>query len=397
MTGRTALLVGHATSHEVLAAARDLAGAGWVVHVATGSRRSLAGASRCVSGDHRVSAPDADLAAFTREVASAVRASGADVVVGCGDPELLALSAVREQVPALVPLADHARVVSAIDKLDLAEATEQAGLVAPRTVAADEAGLAGWSGPGVVKPRLHWHPGLHGAPSWAGARLVADQAGARAASAEVRGAGRDPVLQELVAGDLVALCAVRAPDGSLLALGQQRATRTWPLGAGVSSRAETVPVDDELAAGVVRLLDRLGWVGMMQVQLLAPADGPPRVLDLNGRPYGSLPLALAAGLPLVSLWLGSVVGGADPRGDSPTTGAVGVRYSRLGPDLRRAAAERRGGLLADVADTASAWRGAARPVADRRDPRPLLRLAAQGVSGAARALARPAVARVRGR
>ncbi len=396
MSGRTALLVGHATSHEALAAARDLAGGGWDVHVATGSRRSLAGASRAVRGEHRVTAPDVDLTAFTADVAGAVRASGAEVVVGCGDPELLALSAVREQVPAHVPLADHASVVSAVDKVGLAEATERSGMATPRTVLADDAGLAAWRGAGVVKPRLHWHPGLSGTPSWAGAQLVDDAAGAAGAAGDIRRAGREPVLQELVVGELIAIFAVRARSGAVLALGQQRATRTWPLGAGVSSRAETVPVDADLAAGVLRLLDELGWVGMAQVQLLDAGDGRPRVLDLNGRPYGSLPLAAAAGLSLVSLWLGSESPGPSTASERPAPGAdrdreplfaaVGARYSRTGPDLRRAATERRGGLAADLRESLVAWWGAAHPVADRTDPLPLARLAAQSATSTARSL-----------
>lgn len=387
MTSRV-LLVGHSTSHEVLAGARELAGSGWEVHVATGATRSLAGASRSVRSEHRVCAPDVDVDGFVRGVEAALRASGAQVVVGCGDPELLALSASRDQLSARVPLAEHPVVLASVDKLTLARAAADVGLAVPHTVVADENAIATWDGPAVVKPRLHFDP-AHPGSGWTSARVTRTRAELRGAADAVRGAGGEPVVQQFVQGDLIALSAVRDARGRLVALMQQRATHTWPPRAGVSARAVTVPVDPRLGSGVADLLDHLGWIGMVQVQLLQPELGPPRVLDLNGRPYGSLPLAHAAGLPLLTSWLG---GGADTRaaGARPAGAREGVRYSRLGSDLQRAMTERRGGLVRDLSSTGRAWRGAAHPVADRSDVRPLMRLARMTVGETGRSAIRGA-------
>lgn len=380
MTARRVLLVGHATSHEVLTAARDLAEAGWVVHVATGAQRSLAGASRAVRSEHRVTPPDVDLEGFARDVAQTLHDCRAQVVVGCGDPELLALSAVRDRLPATVPLAEHSVVLAAVDKLSLARAAAQVGLAVPRTELADPDTVRTWRGTAVVKPRLHFDPASP-ASHWVSARVTRSRAQLVHAVREVTAAGGDPVVQQHVRGDLIALSAVRTEDGRLAALMQQRATHTWPPQAGMSSRAVTVPVEPTLAAGVVDLLDHLGWVGMVQVQLLQPEVGPPMLLDLNGRPYGSLPLARAAGLPLLALWLGP--GGGLPRSAAvqPAFAQVGVAYSRGGADLKRAVTERRNGLMQDLSSTCWAWRGAAHPVADRNDARPLLRLVGLGARG----------------
>ncbi len=380
------LLVGHATSREMLAAARCLGRAGHQVTVASGGRRSLAGASHLVQSEHRVPAPDVDVDRFVDAVAAAVAATRADVAIGCGDPELLALSRHRDRIPARVPLASHERVVRAVDKLSLVTEAAAVGIAVPHTVVADDRAVAEWRGPAVVKARLHWEPGLQGASGgWASAQKVPEGASLAAAVQVVVDAGRSPVLQRPVAGDLIAVAAVCDPSSSLVALQQQRATHTWPPGAGISTRAHTVRPDPDLVDGVRRLVRRLGWVGMVQLQFLAPADGPPRLIDLNGRPYGSLSLAIAAGLPLPALWLDAyVVGGSpaaspsvaqgEPGPEQIRLGGTGVRYSWLGGDLRRALAERRGGLVPDLAATVRAWPGAAHPVSDPADRGPARRL-----------------------
>lgn len=389
MKGRRVLLVGHQTSHEVLTAARDLALSGWEVHVATGAKRSLAGASRFVSSEHRVGAPDVDLGAFTRDVILALDRCKADVVIGCGDPELLSLSAVRAQVPALVPLAAHHLVLDAVDKVRLTSAAAHVGLAVPRTEVADAQAVQNWQGPAIVKPRLHWHPGLKGTSAWASASLATSRTELIRAVQAVQESGREPVLQEPIIGGLIAVSAVRNIDGRLTGLLQQRATRTWPRQTGVSSRAVTTPIDPALADGVRRLLEHLGWVGMVQLQFLQPPSGPPRLLDLNGRPYGSLSLAGAAGLPLLALWLDDATPNltATRPSDQVLVSRSTVTYSHGGKELQRAWAERRGGLRADLVTSAQAWWGAAHPVANRDDVRPLLRMASLAATGHSRSAA----------
>ena len=66
---------------------------------------------------------------------------------------------------------------------------------------------------------------------------------------------------------------------------------------------ETVPIDEELAAKVSRLLDEVGRFGLAQLQFLVPANGRP-VICFNGRFYGSMALGAAAGLDFPAIWAG---------------------------------------------------------------------------------------------
>ncbi|MGC1209267.1 MAG: ATP-grasp domain-containing protein, partial [Ornithinimicrobium sp.] len=229
----------------------------------------------------------------------------------------------------------------------------------------------------VVKPRLHWQPAMAKAPGWTPAAVIDSPSHLRHAVRRMRACGRDPLIQEPIQGQLMAISAVRGPDGASLALMQQHSVGTWPARAGVSSRAITVPVDPALGRGVTSLLDHLGWVGMAQVQFVRPKHGPPRLIDLNGRPYGSLPLAQSAGLNLVSLWLNSWLQTDPTQGHRPSatlTARPGATYSKGVADLRRAIQQRRGGLVCDLVATTRAWWGASHPVADRNDLRPLARV-----------------------
>jgi hypothetical protein len=102
------------------------------------------------------------------------------------------------------------------------------------------------------------------------------------------------------------------------------------------------------------------------LQFLVAADGVPRLIDLNGRFYGSLALAVRAGANLPAVWAALATG----RDVEPVTARSGVRYSWWEGDLRRAMLDRRGGLVRDLAGTLGAGVGAVHSIGRWRDPAP---------------------------
>lgn len=275
---------------------------------------TLAARSRSVVERFSVPRADADWAAYATAVDRAVRAGGYKVVVPAGDAEAFAVSARRDLISCTVPYASHGAVAAAFDKARLAETALNCGLSVPATGAV---GL-----PAVVKAR--WH--VSGRNESVVVRTESERARALATVDEA-------FVQEFVEGSLLSLAVVAEGSSRVVARVQQRASRVWPPEAGVSTRAETEPVDSSLASGVQALVSALGWTGLAQFQFLVPPDGVPRLIDCNGRLYGSLALALAAGVNLPSLWL-----------SPPLTGCVdsrpGSTYQWLEGDLRRAVARR---------------------------------------------------------
>lgn len=152
--------------------------------------------------------------------------------------------------------------------------------------------------------------------------------------------------------------------GRAIAWAHQRYIRTWPRDAGVSCFAETVDPDRRLEVKIERLLG--DHEGIFQVQLAGE-----HVLDVNPRVYGSLPLAVAAGVNLPAIHCLARLAGDAP---GPQRARPGVRYRWIEGDLRHVAQ----GILAGEIGPYAAWE-ALRPrrrtvhsVARLSDPGPAL-------------------------
>lgn len=260
-------------------------------------------------------------------------------------------------------------VRTALDKIELAHHAREAGLTAPHTEPATPRALDRWRGPVVVKCRAHWSPGQTRRHR-IDARLFPDPGSARPRVELISQAGGEPVLQQPLSGHLGALVGV-FHDGRLHGRLQQETSRLWPTPSGMSSRAQTVPIDTDLTARAETLLSRLGWRGLVELQFLTDEAGMPHLIDLNGRFYGSMALANAARPGLVDAWGRLVLG--EPLPAMPDA-APGARYTWMAGDLRRARIERRGGQVADLVDTVRWGWGANHSVWDLSDLGPTLRL-----------------------
>lgn len=132
------------------------------------------------------------------------------------------------------------------------------------------------------------------------------------------------VIQEWIAGTMRAVTGV-VWDGELVAVAHQRYLRTWPRECGVASAAVTTTPDLEVEDRLPSLLG--GYSGVFQVQLIGA-----HVIDINPRVYGSLPLALRAGLNLPDI-VCRLARGA-PRPARRLRAKEGVRYRWLEGDIR---------------------------------------------------------------
>jgi predicted ATP-grasp superfamily ATP-dependent carboligase len=380
---RSALIVDDGRSRTALGAARALGSAGWRVGLGSPAPGGFVQASRHVSAWHAVPPASSSGAAFDAAVVAAVAAGRYDIVFATGDAEVLALSAVRDRLAAVVPYPPHATLLASIDKLELARAAAAAGLSAPWTALAADVADADLERPLIVKARLHWTPGSITDVSRFAATPTGTAAGVRACAAQIAAAGGEAVVQELVTGVLTAFVAVTDAASEVLVACQQRAERVFPVGAGNSVRAVTTEPSEQLARGAARLLTDLGWVGLAQLQFVDDGTRPPMLIDLNGRFYGSMPLAVGAGVNLPAIWAASALGDRLP----PVGQArPGVRFSSLALDLRRAVAERHGGLLSDLAASVLGSVGAVHAVWDRTDPAPARRQARDAVVSRLRGL-----------
>ena len=136
------------------------------------------------------------------------------------------------------------------------------------------------------------------------------------------------LLQPYISGKLHSVSGV-CWEGDLVCAMHQVSIRLWPLRTGGSSYAETVPPNPELERGIGRLMRALGWSGLFQAQFVRTPGGEHYLIDLNPRTYGTLALAVAAGLNLPGIWL-SLLLGRRPYVDGYR---VGVRFRNEEKDL----------------------------------------------------------------
>jgi len=227
----------------------------------------------------------------------------------------------------VLPYGPPESLVALRDKRRLRELAEEVGLQAPKTVVEGVAAdllTANLSPPVMLKPTCPVGV-LRNVAS------VDSEAELRAFLSAIP-ADEPLLVQERGTGPLTAVAVVMDREGGVAARFQQEATRTWPSGAGPSSLSVSVPPDHDLQARVARLLANAGYVGLAELQFVGTPGGP-ALIDINTRFYGSLPLALAAGINLPAVWHAAVDG-------EPTLGpqpyAVGVTYRWLEADLSAA-------------------------------------------------------------
>ncbi|MEV4899948.1 hypothetical protein AB0K08_01230 [Citricoccus sp. NPDC055426] len=347
---RSVLIIAGSRDRGAVAAARSLRAAGWTVGAGVpDAGGGLVGGSNAVAHVHRVPRPRGDASDFLAAIRAAHAEVGYELLVGAGDDSLSALSHYRDRLPARVAHPPAVAVKRAGDKLLLSRWAEDAGLAAPETLPATAAVLDRLTArdfPLVVKNRRHWRPGQL-RPLRLETRVCADHAELRDALAAFRADGDEPILQQYRPGRLGALIGL-FHNGRLVGRVQQESPRLWPTPAGSSARARTVPVDRTLAASAERLLARVEWSGLVELQFLISEDGVHRLIDLNGRYFGSLALTERARPGLVDAWARQATDRYVPWLQD---GEVGLRYQWFPGDVRRALVERRNGLVADLGGT----------------------------------------------
>ena len=359
------LIVEDGRQRGALAAMRSLGRAGHEVGVAA-SVDALSGWSRWCERTHRV--PRLSDSTAVKALEQVIRDNNYDVVFGVGDSECLMLASARDQLKAVIGVVEHDALVRALDKTELGVVGDQLGIRTPSVLdripdTLPSAGL-------IIKEKIHGQETAEGRAGHSAPSIAHTVGEAQAAVAAVESAGGTPLLQEALQGELIAYCVVRSRDGRTVGDLQQRALKTFPPGAGVSVRAETTPVDEQLREQCLRLLDTLGIWGVAEIQFIAPPGEPPALIDVNPRFYGSMALAIKAGIDLPVL---ATAVALEQNLPSFRTARTGVRYQWLEGDIRRARIERKDGFARDLVSSIGFAPGAAHSILALRDPKPPVR------------------------
>ncbi|MGH9326670.1 MAG: ATP-grasp domain-containing protein [Terriglobia bacterium] len=114
--------------------------------------------------------------------------------------------------------------------------------------------------------------------------------------------GQTVLVQEYIDGYGVGVSGLFAEGHPVVVLGHRRIRESNPLG-GPSAVAETIPVEPRLLEAATSLLRTVGFSGPAMVEYkIDRRCGQPYLMEINGRFWGTVMLASAAGLDLPYLY-----------------------------------------------------------------------------------------------
>jgi predicted ATP-grasp superfamily ATP-dependent carboligase len=326
------VLVTDAGRSSAISIIRSLGRQGWHVVAADTTPASAGFASRYAAGRLVHPDPARDPDAAVEVVLDAAAAEQIDLIVPVTDELVLPLAAARSRLPAgcTLAVADDAGLAATADKAATLGLARRLGLDTPCTAlvrTVEEARAAapelGW--PVVVKParsRLRTEGGIERFEV-----TYANDPEELAARMRTVGGRTEVLLQRWVRGEGHGV-EVLASEGRPLAAFQHRRLREVPITGGASSFRESVPLDAELLAASTRLLEELRWTGLAMVEFRVGPDGA-SLMEVNGRIWGSLPLAVKAGMDFPARLASLFVEGPPPPGPVETRYRVGVRSRNL--------------------------------------------------------------------
>jgi len=300
-----------------LAVVRSLGRVGYAVHVGAASPHSLAGGSRYSRSETLLPSPLSEGTAFIDAVAGLVKRTGASVLIPVTEASALKVLEYRDRFGAtVIPLPERSIFQRICDKVEVLRVAEAIGIPAPaRLTVGDRAQLIEALDrirfPVVLKP----------------ARSVGDAGGGRLklgvtyaltraeldAAVERLGPESFPLmLQERIEGPGVGVFLLRWGGRTRAAFAHRR-IREKPPSGGVSVYRESIALPSDLVAKSEELLARFDWEGVAMVEYkVDQASGTPFLMEINGRFWGSLQLAIDAGVDFPRLLLACALGACEP-------------------------------------------------------------------------------------
>ena len=255
-----------------------------------------------------------DASAFLGDVVALARLWEVEVVIPVSEAALLSILPARAKFgTAKIPFADVETFRRVSDKalvLDRARQfdigiPEQWTLASPATLASfDRSALAF---PLVIKPSRSVRPNA-GRHMKLDVRHASDPRQLDTELARIDASAYPLLLQRRIIGPGVGVFLLLW-DGDTVAVFSHRRIREKPPSGGVSVYRESIPADPAVVARSRTLLEHFGWQGVAMVEYkIDEASGVPYLMEINGRFWGSLQLAVDAGVDFPVLLLSAAEG-----------------------------------------------------------------------------------------
>ncbi|MDB5702030.1 MAG: ATP-grasp domain protein [Sphingomonadales bacterium] len=323
-----------------LAVIRELGAHGVQVHAVSRTGASIGGASRFAHAEHM--RPDGPIADWLPEL---IATSGARALLAISETDLIELAALPDVIGGcriLTPRAEPlAKVLDKSVTLALGRSIGIDVSAGWQPIEGEDFGLRArttiypvvlkWADPPAVIPILETH-GI----AFLKAEFVMDAAALTQALGRYAGIARWPLVQDYCPGLGIGQMITMAKGVAVMRF-QHRRLHEWPPEGGVSTLCEGVPLHEHATQmqKSEALLRMIGWEGPAMVEYRHdPVTGRYWLMEVNGRLWGSLPLASASGATFAwEQYRREILGQADLSA-SPRSG---LRARYMIPETRRLA------------------------------------------------------------
>jgi predicted ATP-grasp superfamily ATP-dependent carboligase len=264
---------------------------------------------------------------FVEAVAALVARTGAAVLLPVTEASALKVLEERPRFgTTMIPLPDLATFRRICDKVEVLRAAEQIGIATPvRRTVSDRRGLAevleAIRFPVVLKPSRSVSDS-RGARQKLGVSYALTRSDLKETLDHLEPGAFPLMLQERIEGPGLGIFLLRW-GGQTRAVFAHRRLREKPPSGGVSVYRESIPLPADLVARSEELLAEFDWEGVAMVEYKVDArSGKPFLMEINGRFWGSLQLAIDAGVDFPRLLMACI---EDTCGPTPPAYRIGIR------------------------------------------------------------------------
>ncbi|SMC50242.1 Predicted ATP-dependent carboligase, ATP-grasp superfamily [Desulfocicer vacuolatum DSM 3385] len=373
------ILITEGENRSSLAATRSLGRAGYRVMVTGGKRKNISSASRFCSLSFQMPSPEAEPKKFIQAMEELLDKENIDYVLPMTEPALFLLSQKDKGRFGKTRIIDESstKLAAVFDKLHVFKLAIKKNIAVPKTSFIstpfdffDLLEKGDFDFPVVIKPgmsKIYHDTGFVSTQV-----CYAEDQSSLMQWYERHGTTVGPfMVQEKIDGPGTGLFTLFDTDKHLALFSHRRLLEKPPSG-GISVYSESVPLDPEMVEASRILLSEVRWQGVAMVEFKRDArDGKAKLMEINGRLWGSLQLAVQSGVDFPLLLMTYMEKGLFP--NRPPRYEIGTRLvwilGLLDHFLIRIKPGRKKASIAPIRP--SAWKAFQKTWFDVLDPRDL--------------------------
>lgn len=315
MNQKINILITDGENRSSLAATRSLGRKGYRVVVCGNHLINISSASKYCSRRYRTSnSLDSD-SSFIQDILEIIKKENINIIIPMSEKTIMMLLANKSNFPPEVKIAspEIQKVEKIFDKIELFKIAEDLAIPMPKTMyihnkqdLLDKAAFIEQY-PVVIKPGYSSRPLKKGFIS--SGVLYAKTKEELLWQYQNNPVLRYPsMIQKRVTGPGTGLFTIFDKNNHLCIFCHERVLEKPPSG-GVGVICRSVPVDNDMVEAAHALLSAVEWTGVAMVEFKRDmTDGTPKLMEVNGRFWGSLQLAVSSGVDFPCLLIDYLLG-----------------------------------------------------------------------------------------